>query len=113
MPRQRDGSLFRVPQEPRIARLVLYAPACGWFAGPDAMTELRVPTTAFVGERDAVTPVAQVLLLKRAQAPVEVRVVPHADHFSVMTQPPPGSVKDPTFDQAALVATLADAVTAA
>jgi pimeloyl-ACP methyl ester carboxylesterase len=113
LPRQRDGALLPVPREPRVARLVLYAPACGWFAAPDGVTELRVPTTALVGEHDAVTPVAQVRLLERAPAPVEVRVIPHAVHFSAMTQPPPGSVQDPALDQAALVAALADAAAAA
>jgi pimeloyl-ACP methyl ester carboxylesterase len=109
LPPKRDGSLLPVPREVRIARLVLYAPACGWFAGPDAMTQLRAPTTALVGACDAVTPVAQVRLLERAPALVEVRVVPRADHFSVMTQPPTGSVEDPALDQAALVAAIADA----
>ncbi len=113
LPRQRDGALLAVPRESRVARLVLYGPACGWFAGPDGVTDLRVATTALVGEHNAVTPAEQVRLLERAPAPVEVRVIPHANHFSVMTQPPPGLVQDPALDQAALVAALADAAVSA
>src|SRR4051794_19978492 len=30
----RDGRLLDVPREPRVSRLVLYAPAAGWFAAP-------------------------------------------------------------------------------
>lgn len=112
-PRQDDGALLAVPREPRIARLVLFAPACGWFAAPDGVSGLRVPATVLVGEHDVVTPAAQVRLLERASVPVEVRVVGHADHFSVMTEPPPGSHEDQQLDRAGLIAALADAAAAA
>jgi hypothetical protein len=58
----RDGIPLDVPREPRVRRLVLYAPAAGWFAA-------TAPMLVFAGNQDTITPVQQALLLKHAPAP--------------------------------------------
>lgn len=104
----RDRKPLEVAREPRVSRLVLYAPAVGWFAGPGALDALTVPTLAYAGGLDTVTPAEQVLLLKRAPAPVVVRTVPAAGHFSFMNVPPPG-MADAGLDRDRFLAELAEA----
>lgn len=105
----RDGKPFEVPRESRVDRLVLYAPAAGWFAAPDALAAVTAPMLVFAGELDAVTPVEQAMLLKNAPADVDVRIVPKAGHFSFMNTPPPGAVEDAGFDREAFLGELARA----
>jgi pimeloyl-ACP methyl ester carboxylesterase len=104
----RDRKPFEVPREPRVSRLVLYAPAAGWFAAPGALDAVTVPTLAYAGELDTVTPAGQVLLLKSAPAPVTVRTVPRAGHFSFMNVPPPGMTEDAGFDRDEFLSELAE-----
>lgn len=95
----RDGRPLALPREPRVGRLVLYAPAAGWFAAPGALDAVTAPILVYAGEKDTVTPVEQAILLKRAPAPVDLRVVPAAGHFSFMHTPPPGTAEDESFDR--------------
>ncbi|MFV8053620.1 alpha/beta hydrolase family protein [Mycobacterium sp. 48b] len=108
-PWSRAGHAMDVPREPRVSRLVLYAPAAGWFAAPGALDAVTAPMLVYVGELDTVTPAEQALQLKNARADVDLRVVPNAGHFSFMHQPPPGVVEDVAFDRDAFLADLARA----
>jgi pimeloyl-ACP methyl ester carboxylesterase len=105
----RDRKPLAVPREPRVSRLVLYAPAAGWFAAPGALDEMTVPALVYAGELDAVTPSEQALHLKSAPAPVEVRIVPGAGHVSFMNVPPPGATEDARLDRDRFLAELAAA----
>ncbi|NUR26512.1 MAG: hypothetical protein HOV83_11805 [Catenulispora sp.] len=107
----RDGKPMEVPREPRIGRLVLFAPASGWFAAPGALDQVTAPMLVFAGERDAVTPVGQISCLTKAPPPVDLRVVPKAGHFSFMNTPPPNAVEDEdeAFDREAFLGDLARA----
>lgn len=107
-PWERDGAPIDVPREPRVSRLVLYAPAAGWFAGPGALNAVRVPALVYAGEQDTVTPITQALQLKSAPGPVDVRLVPGAGHFSFMNVPPPGMSDSPGFNRDAFLADLAE-----
>ena len=57
-------------------------------------------TAGFTAAATAVTPAEQAVLLKQAAAaPVDVRVVPGADHFSFMDTRPPGTADPAGFDR--------------
>lgn len=105
------GRPLEVPREPRVRRLVLYAPAAGWFAAPGALAAVTAPMLVFAGELDTVTPVEQAMHLKSAPAEVDVRVVPKAGYFSFMNTPPPGTADDGAFDRDRFLAELARATT--
>ncbi len=105
----RDGKPLDVPREPRVGRLVLYAPAAGWFAAPGALDGVTAPMLVYAGERDTVTPVEQAIRLTSASTEVDLRVVPGAGHFSFMHTPPPGTVEDEGFDRAQFLTDLARA----
>jgi pimeloyl-ACP methyl ester carboxylesterase len=98
-PWAREGEPLEVPREPRVSRLVLYAPAAGWFAAPGALDAVTAPVLVFAGELDTVTPVEQAIHLKSAPTEVDVRIVPNAGHFSFMNTPPPGTADDDAFDR--------------
>lgn len=105
----RDRKPLDVPREPRVSRLVLYAPAAGWFAAPGALDAVTAPMLVYAGELDTITPVEQAIRLKSAPADVDVRVVPKAGHFSFMNTPPPGMVDDDAFDRDRFLTDLAQA----
>ncbi|WP_410626945.1 alpha/beta hydrolase family protein [Amycolatopsis sp. cmx-8-4] len=107
----RDGRPMDVPREPRVGRLVLYAPAAGWFAAPGALDAVKAPTLVYAGELDTVTPVEQAVNLKNASAQVDLRIVPGAGHFSFMNTPPPGTAEHEGFDRARFLTELAQATT--
>jgi pimeloyl-ACP methyl ester carboxylesterase len=94
-----DGKPMDVPREPRVSRLVLYTPAAGWFAAPNALDAVTVPMLVYAGELDTITPVEQAVHLKNAPAEVDLRIVPKAGHFSFMNTPPPGTADDDAFDR--------------
>ncbi|HEX7308988.1 alpha/beta hydrolase family protein [Lentzea sp.] len=96
-----------VPRSPRVSRLVLFAPAAGWFVGPRALDGVDVPVLAYAGTKDTVTPPLQVEVLRKAPGPVEIRVVPGAGHFSFMNTLPPHVPEDPDFDRPAFLDRLA------
>jgi pimeloyl-ACP methyl ester carboxylesterase len=96
---------------PSLDRLVLLAPAIGFFQAPGALEGLRTPILAWVGTQDLMTPPAQTLHLKQALAPrvaVDARIVEGAGHFTFMDELPPG-VTDPLPDRGAMLAALAAA----
>ncbi len=86
------GRRIDVAQDRRLSRLALLAPPTGFFRAPGALDAVRVPTLAWVGSADAVTPPAQIEWLAQAMRdgnPVDVRVTEGAGHFSFMDTPPP------------------------
>ncbi len=94
--RTRDGRAVGIRPDPRLERLVLLAPATDFFAAPGALEAIRVPLFVWAGSRDTITPPAQAERLKRAlegRAPVTLRVVEDAGHFSFMNEPPPGTTE--------------------
>ncbi|WP_165449542.1 alpha/beta hydrolase family protein [Krasilnikovia cinnamomea] len=105
----RGGKPIDVPHEPRVSRLVAYAPAAGWFAAPGALDAMTIPALVYAGEQDTVTPITQALHLKNAPGLVDVRLVPNAGHFSFMNVLPPGMSDSPGFDRGAFLADLAEA----
>lgn len=107
----RDGKPLDVPQEPRVVRLVLYAPAARWFAAPGALDGVTAPMLVYAGELDTVTPIEQAMHLKNAPTQVDVRIVPRAGHFSFMNTLPPGIAEDDAFDRDRFLEDLAQATT--
>jgi pimeloyl-ACP methyl ester carboxylesterase len=105
----RDGKPLEVPREPRVSRLALYAPAVGWFAAPGALDAVTATMLVYAGDNDTITPVEQIMLVKNAAAPVDLRVVPGAGHFSFMDTPPPGTAETEGFDRAQFLTELAQA----
>jgi pimeloyl-ACP methyl ester carboxylesterase len=101
IPYGRDGVALEVPREPRVSRLVLFAPAAGWFAAPGALDAVTAPMLVFTGDLDTVTPAEQVACLQQAPAPVDLRTVPGADHFSFMNTRPPGTADPAGLDREA------------
>jgi fermentation-respiration switch protein FrsA (DUF1100 family) len=108
----RAGQPVPVEPDPRLDRLALLAPATDFFRPPQALDAVRTPILAFTGTRDEITPPRQALLLQEAlagRAPVEVREVEGAGHFSFMNVPPRHAV-EPLPDREAFLADLAEDV---
>lgn len=94
-PREADGTIIDVPRDPRLNRLVLYAPAVGWFWHSDALDGMTLPTRIYVGAKDTITPPTQAQLLTTARGDaIDVRVIDHVGHFTFMHHRPPGVVED-------------------
>jgi hypothetical protein len=97
-----------IEPEPRLARLALMAPATDFFRAPRALDAVRLPIVAWAGAADALTPPAKVAILRDEigdRAPVELRVIEGAGHFSFMHAPPPGTT-EPLADRDAFLASL-------
>lgn len=117
-PFTRDGQRVPVDGDGRVRALVLLAPATVWFAGPDALADVRVPILMLTGELDEHTPPFHAEVVRNGvpdATTLDHRVVHNAGHYSfmspfpeVMRGPdfPPGN--DPEgFDRAAYQDTLA------
>lgn len=106
--RTRDGDLLPVTPDPRLERLVIFAPATDFFRGPKALDAVRIPIFAWAGAADEITPPEQVQFLRRTlnpDVPVEVRIVEGAGHFSFMHELPP-RITDGLSDRDAFLADL-------
>lgn len=88
---------------------MLFAPAAGWFAAPGALGDVTAEMLVYAAELDAVTPPEQVALLLNAPAPVDMRVVAKAGHFSFMHTLPPGVAEDHEFDRDAALTEISEA----
>lgn len=97
-PRTRAGEPFEVPTEPRVSRVVVLAPATGWFAGPDALDAVTAPVTAFVGSEDTVTPPESAELLRPAPAGLDLHSYDGVGHFDFMSPLPSNKVPTPRLD---------------
>jgi pimeloyl-ACP methyl ester carboxylesterase len=104
----RERQRLAIASCPRLDRLVLLAPATGFFQAPGALGAVRTPILAWVGRQDTITPPAQADYLKQALAPrvpVDLRLVEGAGHFSFMNELPP-AVTDSLADRAAFLGAL-------
>lgn len=89
-----DGTIhaLAVASDPRVAALVLLAPATAWFREPGALDAVAVPVLMMSGDRDEITTAWHSEVVEKglgAAAPLEHRVVPGAGHFSFLSPYPP------------------------
>jgi pimeloyl-ACP methyl ester carboxylesterase len=88
----RDRTRLDIVADPRLARLVLMAPATDFFRAPGALEGVCLPIQVWAASKDVITPPAQAEFLRQAlgnRAAVELDVVEDADHFSFMDVRPP------------------------
>jgi pimeloyl-ACP methyl ester carboxylesterase len=88
----RGGVPLEIDPHERLDRLVLFAPATGFFQAPHALDAIRTPIFVWVGTEDAITPPSQAAFLKNeleGKAPIDLRIIGGAGHFSFMNVPPP------------------------
>lgn len=81
-----------VASDPRIAALVLLAPATAWFREEGALDAVAVPVLMMSGDRDEVTTPWHAQIVEdglTAAAPLEHRVVEGAGHHSFLSPYPP------------------------
>lgn len=107
-----DRTRLDIASEPRLARIVLMAPATDFFRAPGAFEAVSVPLQVWAGTKDVITPLAQAELLREALAErvaVDVHVVEEADHFSFMNVRPPQTTES-LPDREAFLADLAATV---
>ena len=120
-----DGRAHPVPVEPdpRVAALVLLAPALPWFMAPGALDAVRAPLLVRAGEQDRMAPpdfIERILASLPADTSLDYQVVAGAGHFSFQSPFPPALVgpnfapsqDPPGFDRAAYQARLAAEVIA-
>jgi predicted dienelactone hydrolase len=110
-----------VDADPRVAAIVLLAPAAPWFIPEGSLDGVHVPTLMLTGEHDPITGSHGDLVAARlpSTTPLTFRTVAGAGHFSFMapfspemTNPAfPPSQDPPGFDRAAFHATLYPEVT--
>jgi len=108
----RPGSRLAIAPDPRLERLVLLAPATGFFQAPGALDAVRTPILAWAGSNDSITPPAQAEFLQHARGArvaVEVRLAEGAGHFSFMHAPPPQTT-EPLANREAFLASLTSEV---
>ena len=87
-----------VDADPRVARLVLMAPAAPWFIPEDSLASVRTPTLLLTGEHDEMTGSHGDLIAARwpAGTPLTHHIVPGAGHFSFLAPFPP-EMTNPAF----------------
>jgi len=88
----RDQTRLESAAEPRLARLVLLAPATDYFCAPGALDAVDLPIQVWAASKDVITPPAQAEFLCQALADrgaVDLHLVEDADHFSFMNIRPP------------------------
>jgi pimeloyl-ACP methyl ester carboxylesterase len=98
--------------EDRLSRLVLMAPATGFFQAPKALDQVHTPMLVWVGQNDVITSPAQADFLQRIlgnRVPFDLRVVAGAGHFSFMNTLPP-QTHDPMPDREGFLAELANEI---
>ena len=89
-----DGTThpLAVASDPRVAALVLLAPAAAWFREPGALDAVAVPVLMMSGDRDEITTAWHAGLVEKGlggAAPLEHRLVAGAGHFSFLSPYPP------------------------
>lgn len=88
-----------VEVDERINKVVLLAPALGWFRNEGALEKVNIPILMMTGERDEITPSFHAeFLLKGIRNPEQIvhKVIENAGHFSFLS-PFPVKVKAPSF----------------
>lgn len=88
----RTGDKCALDLRVAFERLILLAPATGFFGAPNALDAVRTDTILWAGDADVVVPVADIALLQErlaANAESELRIAEGAGHFSFMNKLPP------------------------
>lgn len=78
--------------ETHLRGLALLAPPTGYFLGPGALNDVRVPLWVRGGALDTITPPEQLACLsgpRGTRGPLDVQVLEACDHFTFMHRPPP------------------------
>lgn len=95
IPREDPDGVSRalaVATDPRVAALVLLAPATAWYREEGALDAVAVPVLMMSGDRDEITTSWHSEVVEKglgSAAPLEHRVVPGAGHFSFLSPYPP------------------------
>lgn len=103
------GETLDLPLPRAFHRLALFAPPTDFFRRPDALAAVTVPIQLWAGGQDRVTPPAQARFLAealRTRAPVDLRLIAAAGHFSFMDDLPPNGA-DPHPDRPGFLRDLA------
>jgi predicted dienelactone hydrolase len=98
-PRTRSGEPVKVAHDARIGRLVLMAPALGFFLASGALQSVSAPILALTAPHDELTPDREcraALAGVPDRARVTIQTVPNAGHFSFLS-PFPRSMRRPQF----------------
>lgn len=89
-----------VAHDPRVAALVLLAPAVVWFHAPGSLDAVNVPVLMLAGEQDSITPPRYHADLVARHLPhrasLDYRQVTGAGHYSFLSVFPP-EMQQPTF----------------
>jgi alpha-beta hydrolase superfamily lysophospholipase len=78
--------------EMKFHKLILMAPAAGYFQAPDALEKVVTPIQLWVGLKDQITPKTQVAIIEDRMSGkklVDFRIIENANHFSFMDELPP------------------------
>jgi predicted dienelactone hydrolase len=95
LPREEPEGVPRalaVASDPRVAALVLLAPATAWFRERGALDAVAVPVLMMSGDRDEITTPWHAEVVENgltAAAPLEHRVIAGAGHYSFLSPYPP------------------------
>ncbi len=101
-PQTQSGDEVATVADPRIAGLVLLAPATPWFSGPGALADIRVPIMMRSAEHDAYTPAWQTDIVRNGldpDTPLDYQEVTNAGHYSFLSVFP-DSMALPGFEPA-------------
>ena len=80
------------PSGLKFHKLILMAPAAGYFQAPDALEKVITPIQLWVGLRDQITPKTQVAMIEhwlKEKNLVDFKIDENANHFSFMDELPP------------------------
>ncbi|MCM3005137.1 alpha/beta hydrolase family protein [Priestia koreensis] len=80
--------MIDVEADERIKKVILLAPALGWFRSEGALKEVRIPILMITGERDDITPSFHAEFLLKGitnREQIEHKVIKNAGHFSFLS----------------------------
>jgi len=98
-PWSRNGTPIPVRADARFKVGVLMAPASAYYRGPRALDKIAIPLLVLAGEKDDVTPAADIQQTLQPLADAgrcELAVVKGAGHFSFLS-PFPAALRSPDF----------------
>jgi len=101
-PWDKQGQPVEVEADPRVAALVLLAPAAAYFNAPGALSGVRQPILLLSAEHDPLTPRWHGELIRDGvpdPAQVDFEEIPGAGHFSFLS-PFPAALRKPGFQPA-------------
>ncbi|MEW4282951.1 alpha/beta hydrolase family protein [Priestia koreensis] len=91
--------MIDVKADERIKKVILLAPALGWFRSEGALKKVRIPILMMTGESDDITPSFHAeFLLKgiKNREQIQHKVIKNAGHFSFLS-PFPLEMRSPSF----------------